>query len=108
MRIDVVGKHLEITPAIKSHAEAKAGKLVKHYDGVQLVTVRCEQEPHNKGFHVEIVADVEKHEDFVAHEKHVDLYTAIDGCVDKVARQLTDFKEQLKQGKRGGPSADGL
>ncbi|CAN5745642.1 hypothetical protein BH11PLA1_BH11PLA1_07270 [soil metagenome] len=99
MRIDVVGKHLEITPAIKAHAEAKAATLSTHYDGLQLVTIRCEQEPHHKGFHVEIVADVEKHDDFVGNDSHADLYSAIDGATKKVVRQLTDFKERLKTGK---------
>lgn len=98
MRINVVGKHMEVTAAISQHAEAKAGKLTKYYDGLQLVTVRLEEEPHHKGFHVEIVADVEKHDDFVAHAKGTDIYVAIDDAVEKVARQLTDFKERLKKG----------
>lgn len=108
MRIDIVGKHLEITPAIKTYAEGKAGKLVKHYDGLQFVTLRCEQEGHAKTFHVEVVADVEKHDDFVAHHKGEDLYACIDQAVEKVGRQLTDFKEQLKQGKRGSTPAGGV
>ncbi|MBL0871648.1 MAG: ribosome-associated translation inhibitor RaiA [Phycisphaerales bacterium] len=107
MRIDVVGKHLEITAPIKQYAEGKAARLVKHYDGLQLVTIRCEQEPHNKGFHVEVVADAEKHADFVAHDKGEDLYACIDKAVDKAARQLTDFKEKLKQSKRGSTPASG-
>lgn len=97
MRIEVIGKHMEITAAIKQFAESKADKLPKHYDGVQLITFRMEKEPHNKGFHVEIVCDVEKHDDFVGNGKHEDLYTCIDLAVDKVARQLTTFKEKLKQ-----------
>ncbi|MGD9690619.1 MAG: ribosome-associated translation inhibitor RaiA [Phycisphaerales bacterium] len=107
MRIDVIGKHLTITDAIRGHAEQKAVKLPKHYDMVQLITFRLEELPHKKGFTCEVVVDVEKHDDFVASSQHADLYTAIDHAVEKASRQLTDFKEQLKQGKRGATSAGG-
>lgn len=99
MRIDVVGKHMEVTGPIRAYAEQKAAKLLKHFDGVQLITFRVEQDPHKRGFHCEVVADVEKHDDFVGHGHHEDLYAAIDETVDKVVRQLTTFKEKLKQGK---------
>ena len=48
----------------------------------------------------ELVVDVEKHDNFVAHARDEDLYAAIDLVIDKAARQLTDFKERLKMGKR--------
>jgi putative sigma-54 modulation protein len=107
MRTNVVGKHMDITDAIRSYAEQKASKLPKHFDGTQLITIRLEQEPHKKGFHAEVTVDVEKHDDFVANAKGSDLYAAIDEAVDKAARQLTDFKEQLKQSKRGSTPAGG-
>ena len=108
MRIDVVGKHLEITEAIKVFTTDKAGKLVKYFDdGVQLITVRLEQLAHNKGFHAEVTVDVIKHDDFVGNATHADLYAAVDEAVDKAGRQVVAFKEQLKQSKRGRPSASG-
>ena len=108
MRIDLIAKHLDLTPAIREFAEAKAAKLPKHFEGnVQLITVRLEELAHNKGFHFEVVADCEHHDDFVANAHGPDLYKAIDDAVDKAARQLTAFKEKLKQSKRGGTSASG-
>lgn len=99
MRINVVGKHMDVTEALKTYSEGKCGKLVKHFDGIQLITVRIEQQPHNKGFQAEVVCDVEKHDDFVAKADHADLYAAIDEAVTKVDRQIVTFKEKLKQGK---------
>lgn len=107
MRIDVIGKNLEVTDPIRAYSEQKAGKLPKHYDGVQQVTFRLEQSPHRKGFHCEIVCDVQKHDDFVAKTEHDDLYACIDLAIDKITRQLTDFKERLKQSKRGSSPAGG-
>lgn len=107
MRIDVIGKHIDITDAIRTFAQQKGEKLPKHYDGVQQITFRVEVDPRKKGFRCELVCDVEHHDDFVADVHHEDLYAAIDDAVDKVSRQLTAFKEKLKQGKRGGTSAAG-
>jgi len=107
MRIDVIGKQMDVTEAIRQYADQKAAKLVKHYDGVQQITLRLEADPRKKGFRAEVIADVEHHDDFVAETHHEDLYAAIDEATDKVARQLTGFKEKLKQNKRGGPSGSG-
>ncbi len=107
MRIDIIGKHMDVTDAIRAYADQKAAKLPKHYDGVQLVTLRLEPDPRNKGFRAEVIADVQHHDDFVADVHHADLYAAIDEAIDKVARQLTTFKEKLKQNKRGGEPAGG-
>lgn len=95
MRIDVVGKHLQITDAIKNYASTKAEKLVKLFDGTQQITIVCEQLPHHK-FAVEVRVDVEKHNDFISHADTDDLYAAIDLAIDKSQRQIRDFKEQLK------------
>jgi ribosomal subunit interface protein len=102
MRIEVIGRNLTVTDAIRAHAEGKADKLPKFFDGVQLITFRLSREDHatHGNFGVEVVVDVEKHDDFVSHATHEDLYTAIDAAVQKASRQLTDFKERLKQGKR--------
>jgi putative sigma-54 modulation protein len=102
MRIEVVGRNLEVTDAIREHAESKAAKLPRFFDGVQLVTFRLSREDHKHqgNFGVELVVDVEKHADFVSHAAEEDLYAAIDSAIQKSCRQLADFKEKLKMGKR--------
>lgn len=102
MRINVVGKGIEITDAIKLHAESKADKLPRYFDGVQQITITVSHEDsHPRGqLAAEIVVDVEKHEDFVAHASGDDLYLVIDAVVQKASRQLSDFKEKLKLGHR--------
>jgi putative sigma-54 modulation protein len=102
MRTEVVGRNLEVTPAIREHAETKAQKLTKYYDGIQLITIRLSREDHHHHgeFGVELVVDVQKHDDFISSAKDEDLYAAIDAAVQKSSRQLAEFKEQLKNGKR--------
>jgi len=102
MKTEVVGRNIEITPAIRQYAESKFEKLTRHFDRIQEITLTVVKDNHHhKGeFEVELRIDVEKHEDFVSSEKHLDLYAAIDGVIDKGVRQLTQYKERLKQGNR--------
>jgi putative sigma-54 modulation protein len=97
MRIDVIGKHMEITDPILKYAESKTQKLLKFFDGTQQITVVCEQGKHGS-FDVELRVDVVKHKDFIARCSAGDLYECIDLAVDKATRQLRDFKEKLKNG----------
>lgn len=101
MRIDVIGRDFPLTEAIKLHAQQKAEKLPKYFDGLQAVTLTIRKaDQHSKPiFDVELVLDVEKHDDFVSHAKHEDLYAAIDEAIHKGQRQLADFKERLKGGR---------
>ncbi|MBN8643825.1 MAG: ribosome-associated translation inhibitor RaiA [Planctomycetes bacterium] len=98
MRIQVTGKHMDLTPAIQQYAEQKAGKLPRYYDGVQSISVVIER-PKADHVEVEIRADVEHHDDFVAKTSGQDVYECIDLSVDKLHRQLSDFKERLKNNK---------
>lgn len=97
MRIDVIGKHIEVTPAIQKYAESKAERLTKIFDGTQQIKFLLESPQGRAGeFHVEILVDVVKHKDFIANAMESDLYAAIDVAVDKAQRQLRDFKEKLR------------
>jgi putative sigma-54 modulation protein len=102
MRIEVVGRNLEVTNAIREHTEAKAAKLTKFFNGVQAITIRLSREDHqHRGkFGVELVIDVQKHQDFIVHEVGEDLYASIDAVLQKGSRQLAEFKEQLRNGKK--------
>lgn len=98
MRIDVVGKGIEVTDALRKYAENKAAKLGK-FDWVQQITVTMLKVKlnHHDSFEAELVVDVERHDDFVSHSKSDDLYAAIDLVVDKGERQLKEWKDQVKQ-----------
>jgi putative sigma-54 modulation protein len=102
MRVDVIGKQFEVTDAIRDYTEKKVAKLPRFYDGVQQITVRISKQDHaNQGtYQVELVLDVERHDDFVSSAEGGDLYAIIDLAVAKGSRQLTDYKEKLKLGKR--------
>lgn len=98
MRIDVVGRHFQMTDAISAYAEKKAEKLSKFSDQIQLITIRVNGEDHHhtNEFGLEIVVEVEHREDFIAEAREHDVYHAIDAAMHKMVRLLTDYKERLK------------
>ena len=99
MRIDVIGRKIEVTDAIRAYAATKADKLTKYFDGLQQVTVTLSRVngQATSDFEAELVLDVEKHKDFVSHATGKDVYAAIDLVLEKGERHLREFKEQLKQ-----------
>lgn len=99
MRIEVKGKRLEVTDAIRTYAEGKCEKLPKFFDGVMEIAVVLQPAQHGD-FSAEVVVDAVKHDSFVAEVSGPSVYACIDQAVDKMSRQLTDFKERLRSGKR--------
>lgn len=101
MRIEIIGRNIEVTEALRNYAESKAGKLPKYYDGLQFIYITLSRPNAHKSteYDAELVLDVEKHKDFVSRATGKDLYAAIDLVLEKGERQLRDFKEKLKLGK---------
>lgn len=99
MRIDVIGKGLDVTDALRTYAQGKTSKLTKYFERAQQISVSLikKKKEHHDVFEAELVVDVEHHDDFVSHATADDLYAAIDLVAEKGERQLRDFKEQLKQ-----------
>ncbi len=95
MRIEVTGRNLQVTDAMLEHAESKCQKLLKFFDGVMEIEVVLEKVEHDE-FNAELVVDVVKHDPFVAHDRGPNIYNCIDHAVEKMSRQLKDFKEKLR------------
>jgi putative sigma-54 modulation protein len=99
MRINVVGKHFEVTDAIKAYGEQKASRLPRYFNGVQMITFTIGKTgAHATGeYDAELIINAAGgHDDFVSHAKASDPYAAIDLVVEKGERQLRDFKERLQ------------
>jgi len=96
--ITVSSRHMDVTPALKEHAQQKAGKLLKHYDRIQEIEVVFDA--GKDSMHVEVLVHADhKKNMFVAHHDAADAYAALDECVHKLERQLTDHKERIRNRK---------
>jgi ribosome hibernation promoting factor len=102
MQVEIVGRGIEVTDAIRQHATEKTEKLTKYFDGVKQITVTLIREDHGNHaqFNVELIIDVVHHDDFIANAKGDDLYGTIDLAVQKGSRQLTDHKDKLRAANR--------
>ena len=97
MEITISGRHLDITPAIRSHAEERANRLPKYYDLIQAVEVVLDAGKDETS--VEMIVDAEHKNTFIAHQNGADAYACIDGCMHKLERQLTEHKQKFRNRK---------
>ena len=102
MLFTITGKHIEITEALKKHAEEKTSKLNKYYDRLSQVEVIVDGQPgggSNASVGVEIIAKGEHSNIFVVTETGADAYSCIDIAVHKMERQLRKKKEMQRDNK---------
>lgn len=98
MDIDVVGKHVDITDAIKIYAQEKASKVSKYFDRISAVQVLADKRD-NHTYEIEMIVSVDKSDPIIATAVHEDLYACIDDCESKIERQVHDHKEKLRNRK---------
>lgn len=91
MNINLTGRHLEITPAIREHVTAKLAKIKRHFDNLIDISVilsvdklkqKAEATVHMSGKTV------------FAETDDANLYVAIDNLVDLLDRQILKHKDK--------------
>src|SRR6185295_410322 len=94
---------MDVSPALKAYAEQKANKLVKYYNRIAGIEVVFEAANDRVGgISVEMIVDAERTREFVAHHNEGDAYAGVDGCFDKLERQLHEHKDQHRNRKHMG------
>ena len=101
MLFTISGKHIEITEAIRKHAEEKTSKLPKYYNSINQVEVIIDG-GQGGNTSVEIIARAEHSKVFVGTETGEDAYRCIDMAVHKLERQLRRIKGKERNHKRAG------
>ncbi len=103
MLFTITGKHVEVTEAIKNHAEEKTSKLPRYYNGINQVEVIIDR-GQGSSFSVEVIARGEHSNIFVVTEMGEDAYQCIDTAVHKLERQLRRKKSKERNKKHTGNS----
>lgn len=94
MQLNITGQHVEITTALREFVNTKFAKLVQYSDRITQVHIVLKVE------RVQQIAEATVHVsggELHATSEADDMYAAIDGLIDKLARQLTKHKDKLKQ-----------
>jgi putative sigma-54 modulation protein len=93
MQVIVKGKHMDVTPALRSHAEEKASKLDRYLTRIQTAEIVLSAQKGWQTVEVNIHSDVV---DLRAQERSQDMYEAIDLVMKKLEKQVRRVKEKLK------------
>jgi putative sigma-54 modulation protein len=103
MIVTITGKHVEITDAIRAHAEGKVEKLPRYYDSITQIEIVLEG--HEGCMQcVEILVHAEHNDLLIAKETGTDTYACIDAAVHKMERQLRKAKEKQRDHKAASVS----
>lgn len=94
MQVQITARHFDATPTLRDYAEQRLSKLTRYYDGITdahvIMGVDHETEKNTEitlnVFRQQLVADATA----PTHEE------AIDGCVERLRRQLLKYKSKLK------------
>src|SRR5437667_5877035 len=96
MRLQVKGRHIDVTDSLFQYAEKKLGKLARHLSDES----RCELElivEHNPSINESQVAEATvwtKGPVLRARESSTDMYASIDLVADKLERQVKRYRER--------------
>ena len=93
MTINYKGKNIEVTPALKEHAEKKIGRLGRIMD-IDKVTVTLIAEGNREKAEVSMMI---KGYLLRGEDSGQDVFAAIDTVVDKLEKQLVKYKEKLQR-----------
>ncbi|HVG94994.1 MAG TPA: ribosome-associated translation inhibitor RaiA [Planctomycetota bacterium] len=93
MRIQITGRHVGVTDAMKDYARDKVEKLERIYGRMTKVDVTLDAHPDRKV--AEIVAHANRGVQLVGRAESPDMYAAVDLAEEKLARQLLRHKERL-------------
>lgn len=91
MNLQLTGRHLEITPAIRDYVNEKFGKIKRHFDQVIDMNIILSVEKLQQK--AEATIHISGKNLFVECEDE-NLYAAIDMLVDKLERQVRRHKEK--------------
>ncbi len=99
MEITITGKHFHPSEQMKAHAEQKARKMGRFFDGIESISLTLWTEGGRQ--RAEMVVQAKPRARLVAEESHADMLVAIDLTADKMERQLKRFKGKLRDHREG-------
>ncbi len=98
MNVIINGRHLEITPALRSYAEEKIGRFDKYLSNISEAVVTLSVEKYRHKAEVLLKVNGVK---IQAEGKTGEVYSAIDQVVEKLEKQVVKFKEKQHDYRKG-------
>jgi putative sigma-54 modulation protein len=98
LKIEVTGRHLEITDGMREYAGERGERLFRYYDRIQSVQFVLSQE--GVRFTAEVVVSAPRAGRMAAEASEESLQAAVDKALDKMERQIRRHKERLRDHRR--------
>jgi putative sigma-54 modulation protein len=99
MRLQVKGRNLEVSAAIRDYAERKLGRLEKQLSDGTVVELELstEKNPSIADGHLAEATIFAKGANLRAHERAKEMKAAIDQLVDNLERQLERYRSKRRR-----------
>jgi putative sigma-54 modulation protein len=95
LAIQVTGRHVSVTDAIRDYARRKLEAI--GLDFPRVIDARVVLDVEKYRHRCEILLACANHIAIEAHEETENMYASIDLCVDKLARQMRKYKTRLQR-----------
>ena len=101
MNLNLIGNHVEITPAMRDYVLSKIDRVTRHFDHVIDINVTLSVDKLRQKAEATIRVPGK---DIFVEADGLDMYASIDSLVDKLDRQLIKYKEKniARRNDRGG------
>ena len=107
MEILVKGKHVDVGDALRGHAESQLqSSVTKYFENALDSTVVFSKEGH--GFRADISVHAGRGMIMQAGSDGNDAYSAFDGALARIDKQLRRYKSRIRNHHHNGPSEDEL
>jgi putative sigma-54 modulation protein len=98
VQIKISVRHGHLNDTTQQFIRDKAEKLLHFFERLTMIAVTVDMQKDQKW--VEFLVQAEHKHDFVAHDSHPDLLTAVDLVLDKLEAQLRRYKEKIQDHRR--------
>ena len=105
MKLEITGRHVAVTPALKTFTREKLARLGKWIDDLAEIHVILTVEKHR---HIAEIVAHGSHLKLSAREVTADMYSSIGECFEKLERQAKKQKEKFatKRRRSATPASD--
>jgi len=102
MNLSIVGRHIELTDALKNYVQGAADSLKKY--NLDIISTKCvisaDEKNGKKGFSVEFAINLAHMNTVVIKQKDKDVYAAIDLAIERAKKVLRRHHDKITSFKK--------
>ncbi|MBN2870188.1 MAG: ribosome-associated translation inhibitor RaiA [Campylobacterales bacterium] len=102
MNISLVGRHIDLSDAVKDHLMHSIDTLSKYHLDLISVNAVASMNERKKGVMIEFTINIAGKNTIVITQRDNDLYAAIDIAIDRAQKALRKLHDKMSDHKNGG------